>query len=172
MNYRIYPDFESITSSNQVSEECIHINASKNMKGTPQRQEEVSIYSKHWFFAVYTRYIPRIYLSWCLSWTLSGQLCLPASLGSLRPGILADPLRFGHRQTTNARLGGAQMPRAKCWSRQYGCLSTRHAPSAHPHSQAVRCQLAYLWGIVEVALQSRKHSMREPLPRRSSTLPT
>ncbi len=95
-NFRIYTDFESITSSNRVPEEWIHINASKNMKGTPQRQEVVSIYFKHLFFAVYTRYIPSIYLSWCLNWTHSGLLCLQASLGSLRPGRLANPLRFGH----------------------------------------------------------------------------
>ena len=97
-NFRISPDFESIIRSNRVPEELIHINASKNMKGTPQRQEEVSIYAKHLFFAVCTRYIPRIHLSWCLSWTLGGPLCLPASLGSLRPGHLAFLLCFGHRQ--------------------------------------------------------------------------
>ena len=36
----------------------------------------------------------------------------------------------------------------------------------------LECRLAYLWGIVEVALPSRKHGMRGTRPRRSWILPT
>jgi hypothetical protein len=69
------------------------------------------VFTKRAHCPVYTWYIPSIYLSLCSSWTLSCPFRLPGSLSLLRPGRLADQLRIGHRQTTNARLGAPKCPK-------------------------------------------------------------
>ena len=64
---------------------------------------ESNIYSKRKYcsiYLVYTQYIPVI--------LHQPHTVLPASspslFSSLRPGRLAEPLSFGHRQAANARL--------------------------------------------------------------------
>ena len=59
--------FDFIPNKDDLRPKAIEVAAPLIYPLIPQRQEEVSIYLKHLFFAVYTRYIPRIYLSWCLS---------------------------------------------------------------------------------------------------------
>jgi hypothetical protein len=44
--------------------------------------------------------------------------------------------------------------------------------SAQPNSKSRPCRAAYLWGMVEVRLPSRKHGESGTRPRTSSTLPT
>ncbi len=45
-------------------------------------------------------------------------------------------------------------------------------PSAHPNLKAYFCRAAYLYGMVEVVLPSRKQGKSGTCPRRFSTLPT
>ena len=59
---------------------------------------------------IYIWYKLSFYSSWYCSQILAGPLSLPASLGCLRPGLLADHLGFGHRQATDAGLGAAECP--------------------------------------------------------------
>ncbi len=82
MNFQIYSDFESTTSSNRVPEERIHINATKNMKGTPHRQEGVSIYFQVQTL-VFLQVIPDIYHAYIYH---------GASAGHFQASFVSQPL--------------------------------------------------------------------------------
>ncbi len=93
----------------------MHIHSTKTRKGSTQWHAANSVYLKYPFLSYIPGIYPvySIYQLWFSSWTLSGPLRLSASLASLRPGLLADPLGFGHRQATNVRLGSAECPQPR-----------------------------------------------------------
>ena len=136
----------------------------RNIVWVKQRSE----FTQNAYIAVYTWYIPSIYPSLSPSRTLSCPLRHPGSLSSLRPGCLEDPLSFGHRQAANARLRAPEWPQPRV-----DLVNMASFPRGPACRLAYReCRLAYLWGIVEVTLPSRKHGMRGTRPRRSWILPT
>ena len=85
----------------------------KHERNTPKTGRGQYLFQKLVFcslYQVYTTYIPIILPQVDTFWPALSPSG-PASLGSLRPGRLADPLRFVHRQTTFARLGAPKCPK-------------------------------------------------------------
>ncbi len=59
---------------------------------------------------VYARHIPGIYLSYLIYSHSVGLPGLPRAPGCLGPAPSADPFSFGHRKSSNSRLGSAKVP--------------------------------------------------------------
>jgi hypothetical protein len=61
-------------------------------------------------YKVYSLYIPSIYYAYTMRRSLASSLSCPSALGSLRPGLPSELVRFGHREAAHARLGPSKVP--------------------------------------------------------------
>jgi hypothetical protein len=96
--------------------------------------------------------------------SLASLLGCPSAFDSIRQGLLSELISFAHREAAHARLGLPKVPQL-CVD-----LVNMAAPplcrACTIGKAALFYLLLFLFGIVEVAFQSRKHGIRGTCPRR------